>query len=265
MLKYPVILSILISTAAFAQVRTLARTSSFQVRADGKYNVICLNGNFETATLAEIQANTVCGAAAVPMELSGIQSAQAVNNQFQVKCTDGTVGSYSAQALQAGAPCLLAGRSTIGGARASNTSLQMKANKVYLVAFETKEAKTINGFGLLLGSVSVDPQVSLGIYSIDAAGLPEKLLFESSVIDVEQSSLYSNKIAPQVLPAGNYFIAIQGNSVLNLGAHYESSSKIKVGTVDATYALKLPATINGADFKPYADRGYVPAIFAFVQ
>lgn len=233
----------LLSSLTYAN-RTLNRVSSFQVMQDGKFSVICQNGNFDTATMDQIRNNTVCGAPAKSITGTMQSGMLLPSGSFQILCKDGKTETHSLHNIKEGIPCMFIGQKIIGAKNSSGAS-SVLANKVYFHPIETTENNTITGFGVFAGITSKDPQAIVGIYSSNSKGEPEKLLISSEILDIEDSKLYTSKIQEEVLPAGKYFFAMMTNGDIALYGK-QASALPALRYVDHVYSGKLPATISTA-------------------
>jgi hypothetical protein len=247
----------LISSSLFAS-RTLNRVSSFQVRADGKFDIICQNGNFETATQEDFQNNAVCGAPAKPFAGS-IKSGFFANNRFTVLCSNGKVETHSAYSVQEGLPCVFANK-TVGAPPFANAAQLYSANKLRFVSFEVTTPTTVVALGLNSRTSGVDPQTVIGLYSADSSGNPENLIVSSDVLDVEDDRVYTSKISEKTLAAGKYFLGVLSNGEITLSSTSKASEML---STDIPYNDKLPAKITTTVTK--ATVNFMPAIFAIVK
>ena len=249
--------------AAQGSERTVSRVSSLQVRADGKFDVICSGGTFEIAAVEDIAANRVCGVGPAPMPLTGMRSAIRKNEgTFEILCSDGSVETHATSSLVAGMPCFSVGKTVLGGGVSGGATATLPANAVLFIPFETKTAMKVTGWGFGT-AVQRDPQVVMGIYT-SYEGKPQALVASSEVFDVDAPKLYLVGAKGESLEAGKYFLAAQSNASLTIGGRALSGSSYAHGKVSVPFTGKLPNSINPADYQA-STLSVVPQIFALAK
>jgi hypothetical protein len=89
----------LAANASDFSVMSVGDVASMQLRADGRYDVICKNGNFELVTETEIRANLVC--MSQPNPKSNILSVQMrTDGSFNVLCRNNSIEVATADQIR---------------------------------------------------------------------------------------------------------------------------------------------------------------------
>jgi len=244
--------------------RSIHRVSSLQVRADGKFDLICNNGAFETASVEDISNNVVCGGANTPLPLKGLRSA--IRNQemnFDALCSNGQRQTISAADLSSGHACFQVDRQLLGGRYLQQTSAELIPGKIYFVGFSTTAPLKITGWGINL-AVNRDPEAVLAIYRAEG-GKPKTLVMQSRVIEVDTNRLYLTPASGDTLPAGDYFLAYRVSGPLAIGANYlEEGSTVVNGEILMPYSETFPTTLN-ADLYKASEERYAPNAYAIAE
>lgn len=177
--------------------------ASFQLRSDGKYDVICANGNYEIVSKEDILANRVCGGSA-PTQFKILSVQKRPDGKFNVLCSDLTSMIATADEIRTGKACSGTLASQLGNPDEPTGKQGFFAG--WLAGFKIKVAKkeTISHLGVYL-SGTIPVRMSLGIYK-EKNGLPyERVGFTGEVKGTEGKNEFP-LIAPYEAVPGEYWI-----------------------------------------------------------
>lgn len=149
----------------------------------------------------------------------------------------------------------------------ANTTLAAVADRLYAVPFLLTHNRPIAQLCVSISTAAAAKKIRLGMYSIGANGLPDKLIAQTADIDASSTGLKSSSISAGRVKPGWYYMSLisdgtptvraksefAGNPLGNMGSAFSYMAVHRFAPITAGWST-LPATYPtaGADVSEYA-------------
>ncbi len=226
--------ALLVSTSVLAAPQSIRDILSMHNRADGKYDVLCMDGTRQTITQTQLQSDNVCGTSA---DMSFIESMQTIDDRIYVICQDLTFEAYvDYESIITGKTCSYRTLELLGEGSSSRINGDRTLAPYQVVIQPVKLTRPIQTtrWGVLIDQKD-DPAMSIAIYT-DDNGKPGTLLAQSGKMDVDGGRNEIFSAVPVSLAPGNYWIG----AVVETELTFSTSEMI----VPKTYSFLLPNRLS---------------------
>ncbi len=183
--------------------RAIEDVASFQLRSDGKYDVICTNGAYQIATKEDIQSNKVCGGGTNgPFNILSVQKRP--DGRFNVLCYDLTSQIATADDIRLGRACAGTAPVVLGNAQPPSGYQYFQEGWLAGYKIRVPEVSTLTQLGFYLAEDS-KASITLAIYR-DKDGLPTERLTHTGRVFALSGKNEHPVLVPTKLTPGDYWI-----------------------------------------------------------